>query len=448
MKKRRINMGNEDGTALVIVILIMLALTGIVMGISSISINETQLAANEMLDKQVFYLAEAGVERSIQHLSQLSVPFLGSGGSKDQPVMLFDAISMYGKGTVTSYLDPLDSNTGNPTRFVGITVRATLNGTGMSKVLQVKVGQQNFSRYAYFSDLEKSPSGSTIWFYEDDEFHGPLHTNDQMHIYGSPTFYEEVSSAAASVDYYHGGPPQDDPQFHMGLTLNASPIDLPNDTQMILNKANEADGLKLSGNAYIRFRVDASGNPYLRVTIGGSTTNMNYPANGVIYVQGDAQIEGTVKGQVTIGCSRDIEIMDNVVYDTDPRVDPTSTDLLGLVAEGNVYMDGATGGPNRDSGDETIMAAIMALNTSWTVEAYNSGSPRGKLVVYGGIIQKQRGPVGTFSSYGLSTGYEKDYHYDPRLMDNPPPAFPTTGQVEKIAWNEIDPSTDITLNFW
>ncbi|OQX85109.1 MAG: hypothetical protein B6D63_02915 [Candidatus Latescibacteria bacterium 4484_7] len=442
---------DDRGTALVVIILVLLALTGLVMGLSRVSVNETQLAANEILDKQVFYLAEAGAEKGIEYLSQLSVPFVGSGANHDQPALLFNNVSLYNKGRITCYLDPLDSNTGNPTRFVAVNVRATLNGTGLTKCLQVKVGQQNFSRYAYFSDMEKSPSGSTIWFVTRDVFYGPVHTNDQMHIYGSPTFYDEVSSAASSIDYYHGGPPQDDPQFKAGLTLNASTIPLPANTNMLLNKANESGGLKLTGNPVrIRFKVDASEHPFLRVTINGTTTDMNYPSNGVIYVNGKAQVEGVVKGQVTVGCDGDIEIMDNLTYYTDPRVDPTSTDLLGLVAERNVYMDGSTSGPNYDSADETIMAAIMALNTSWTVENYNHGTPRGKLIVYGGIIQKQRGPVGTFNSYTgqIVTGYEKDYSFDARLLDSPPPAFPTTGQIEKIAWIELDPSTDISVNFW
>jgi Tfp pilus assembly protein PilX len=449
MRKYNNISGNQDGAALVIVILILLALTGIAMGVSRISVNETQLASNEMLDKQAFYLAEAGAEMSIRHLSELSTPFLGSGAKRDEPVMLYDKVEVYDKGTVTAYLDPLDSNTGNPSRFVGVTVRATLDGTGMTKVLQVKVGQQNFSRYAYFSDMEKSPSGSTIWFVTEDELHGPVHTNDQLHIYGSPKFFEEVSSSASDVDYYHGGPPSDDPQFMDGLTLDASTIPLPVNTDMLYAEAAKPDGLQLSGNpVVIRFRTDAGGNPYLRVTVGGTTTNRPYPANGVIYVSGNAEVEGTIRGQVTVGCNGDIDVIDNLVYYTDPRVDPTSTDLCGLVAEGDVMM--AYNTANRDSADETVMAAIMALNTSWGAESYSSGSPRGKLNVYGGIIQRQRGPVGTFSaSTGkIASGYDKNYEYDPRLMDTPPPAFPTTGQVEKIAWNEIDPSTDISRNFW
>jgi hypothetical protein len=145
----KINAWSENGAVFVIVLLILVALTGIVMGVNSISVNETQPASNEMLDKQVFYLAEGGVEKSLRYLSELSVPFGGSGATNNQPVILFDEEPFYGNGTVTSYLDPLDSNSGNPTRFVGVTVRATLNGSGISKVLQVKVGQQNFSRYSY-----------------------------------------------------------------------------------------------------------------------------------------------------------------------------------------------------------------------------------------------------------------------------------------------------------
>ena len=173
---------------------------------------------------------------------------------------------------------------------------------------------------------------------------------------------------------------------------------------------------------------------------------MSYPGNGVIYVNGNAEIAGTIRGQLTVGCKWDMRVVDNVIYYTDPRTNPASTDYFGIVAEQNVIV--ADNAANRDSADETIMAAIMALNTSWTVQNYSSGNPRGKLIVYGGIIQNKRGAVGTFSSYGISTGYQKDYTYDERLLDNPPPAFPTTGQVEKVSWMELDPSSDISVNFW
>ena len=53
------------------------------------------------------------------------------------------------------------------------------------------------------------------------------------------------------------------------------------------------------------------------------------------------------------------------------------------------------------------------------------------------IIQKARGPVGTISGGTISTGYAKDYYYDPRLADNPPPYFPTTGSYDLISWKKL-----------
>ncbi|MCP4547757.1 MAG: DUF4900 domain-containing protein [bacterium] len=441
--------GNE-GNALVITLLITLAMSGLVLGALMATQTETRLASNQSMQEKSFYLTERGIEESIAFLAQMGQPLVGAGVNGGGPVCLFNDKST-GEGTYTAWVDPMDANSGQSTRFMSVTVRGTLSGSGVTKAIQVRLGQQNFSRYAYFTDLEQSPSGSTIWFTEWDEFFGPVHTNDQMHIYADPIFHDEASSGASTIDYYHGGPPQDNPTFEMGLTLDASSIPLPSDTNLLKIKGQESDGLYFSGGTVEIEMVVISGVGKLSVKInGGGATVYDVPSNGVCYVHGDTKIKGTLKGQLTVGCDGDIQIMDNIVYDTDPRSDPTSTDLLGLVADEDVFMDGDPYGPNADTADETIMAAIMALGTSFTVENYNSGSPRGDLVLYGGLIQKQRGPVGTFNPYShqIVTGYSKAYSYDPRLMDNPPPAFPTTGQVDKISWEEIDPSSDIAANFW
>jgi hypothetical protein len=161
-------------------------------------------------------------------------------------------------------------------------------------------------------------------------------------------------------------------------------------------------------------------------------------------VNGIAEVKGELAGHLTIASKNDLRIVDDVRYHTDPRTDPTSEDILGLISEANVVM--AATSANLDSGDETLMAAVMALGTSFGAENYNAGSPRGKLKLYGGVVQMRRGAVGTFNSHGIATGYEKAYNHDIRLMDNPPPAFPTTGVIERLAWQQIDPATDISAN--
>lgn len=442
---------DEAGNALVVTLLVTLALSGLILGTLLSVQTETRLTSNQSMQEKAFYLAERGAEETLAHLAQLGAPLVGAGAGGGDPVAVF-ADQDAGEGSYTAWADPMDSNSGKPTRFVAVTVRATLDGTGVSRALRVRLGQQNFSRYAYFTDLEKTPGGTTIWFTSNDEFFGPVHTNDQIHIHGNPVFHEEVASGGASVDYYNGGPPADNPVLEKGLTLNAGTIALPISTDMLKAKAQEADGLYFTGSTVsVEMFVDGAGDGKLRVSInGGASTDYDVPDNGVCYVSGKAQVKGVLKGQMTLASDGDIEIMDNCTYDTDPRTDPTSTDMLGLVSEKNVYLDGNPYGANVDTADETVMASIMALDTSFTVENYSSGSPRGALVVYGGIIQAKRGPVGTFSAYTgqIVTGYSKDYTYDPRLMDNPPPAFPTTGEIDKIAWEEIDPATDITANYW
>jgi PAB1-binding protein PBP1 len=89
----------------------------------------------------------------------------------------------------------------------------------------------------------------------------------------------------------------------------------------------------------------------------------------------------------------------------------------------------------------TIHAHVMALETSFTAQNYRSGSPRGTLTVHGGIIQKFRGGVGTGTIRNgqvvISTGYAKNYHYDPRFDLVQPPGYFLTGKYYKLAWREV-----------
>jgi hypothetical protein len=80
----------------------------------------------------------------------------------------------------------------------------------------------------------------------------------------------------------------------------------------------------------------------------------------------------------------------------------------------------------------------MALGNSFTVENWWEGSPKGTLTVFGGIIQDERGPTGTFNpeTNNKISGYSKNYQYDVRLITNPPPFYPTTGDYVVVTWRE------------
>jgi hypothetical protein len=440
-------LGDESGSALMAAfwMLVVLLLAGL--AASYATTTEIGLSGNQRLDAQVFYLAEAGVAQVHKYLDGLGIPLEGGGATRSAPVLVYldqqiGAGSLQGR--FTAYVDRMDNLEGKPTKYLAITVRATVPGAPIVKVVQEMVGQENFAKYAYFTDQERSPSGTIVWFTSGDILRGPVHSNSQLNIDGDPIFLKEVSSSAASVNYAAG---TNNPDFRGGITFNVDPVDLPGDTDLIRSKAQEVDGLYFGSNATLVLDYDpGTGFASVSVDLGAGPVVYQIPMNGVLYIDGTCHIKGTLKGQLTVACSGDMYIDDDILYTTDPRTDPSSTDLLGLVSDNNVYM--AATAANLDAGDETVMACIMALGTSFTAQNYASGTPRGYLRVIGGIIQDRRGPVGTFNAGtgALISGYEKDYVYDARLANNPPPAFPTTGRVMTLAWKEMDPSYDISQN--
>jgi hypothetical protein len=167
---------------------------------------------------------------------------------------------------------------------------------------------------------------------------------------------------------------------------------------------------------------------------------------------GDVFVEGTLRGQLTIGADGDITATNDLRYDGGT----TGSDILGLAANGfvQVYHPVAcklrpepsplTGGPyacvswenipggDGVLGDIVIQAAILSASRSFTVQNYDKGARLGKVRVVGGIYQRHRGPVGSGAGNCEQdpswcrrepTGYLKDYVYDQRLRDSPPPYF-------------------------
>jgi len=268
-----------------------------------------------------------------------------------------------------------------------------------------------------------------VWFTSRDYLQGPVHSNDRLNIAYNPVFDGPVSSAASSVAYYNGGPPNDNPAFNQGLTLNATPVQLPLSVTP-LRTAAASGGLWLEGNTTIAMQADGS----MLVTNparGWVNQQTAAPANGAVFVnQGNLTVSGTVKGQMTLGTSNDIIIANNIQYAQNPATNPASTDMLGLVAEQNVVVS------QNAPYDLTIHASVMALNESFTVEKWWVGPAKGTLDVLGGIIQYRRGPVGTFSGSNKVSGYSKHYVYDKRLQAMTPPFYPTTSQFDETLWQD------------
>jgi hypothetical protein len=150
---------------------------------------------------------------------------------------------------------------------------------------------------------------------------------------------------------------------------------------------------------------------------------------------GDAFVQGTFHGALTIGAQNNLFVTGNIKY-TD-----ASTDILGLVGQSTVTVWNpiscdssshnvcSTSSGSSDllarsgNANVTIDAAIASNGGTFQVENYGYGARLGTLTVLGSIAQEFRGAVGV--SYGGShiTGFTKDYGYDTRLLNTAPPKF-------------------------
>ncbi|MBX9245859.1 hypothetical protein ICW40_13710 [Actinotalea ferrariae] len=191
-------------------------------------------------------------------------------------------------------------------------------------------------------------------------------------------------------------------------------------------------------------------------------TNMAEPTR--YCAEGNLYAEGTLKGRVTLASAQSIIVTGDLVL----AGGRDGGDILGLVATNSVevmnprkatftpqrvgascaqtgttwrYCPGSTstysGWPTRYPDPHTnalnptnglqIAASIQTLQHSFYVQKYDDSADRGTLNVYGSIAQRWRGIVAQYSSNGYTTttsGYDKLYQYDRRLMLAPPPYFP------------------------
>lgn len=314
-----------------------------------------------------------------------------------------------------------------------------------------------------------------------------------------PIFYGTVSSAADSVAWQPQAPRTTRNWRRVlqggqdALTLGVDEIPLPETSNLQRDSAWGTDfgfpsstgvylptlgsdvsaGIYINGDCQLQFAVDvSSGDQIINITVGGNTTaitvnldgnqtTVDLPGpggvttysgipNGAIYSTGNiTSLSGTLADNVYSGseitvrnawtistdvaAGKDITITGDLKYQTEPMPNQPMTHpnnlraaCLGVIAD-NIMM--ASGCPN----NLTIDGVLLSLG-SFYYQAWDS-IKRNNLNILGGIIQRQRGPVGTFNSNNVHlTGYNKNYRYDTRMGDYPPPFFPTTGQLDVLSW--------------
>ena len=422
------------GFALAMALFLILILATLSYGSLSIATLDSRTARENQRSTQAMYAARAGIALAMSRLSYDFDWTSGGGSLSEEP----------GAPTCSVQVVPAASNPTEPDKLWRVT--STGRCQGAQRRLSATVALESFARFAYFTDQEFSTANTPIYFATRDELDGAVHTNGYFSIAGRPRFASRVTSAntgdsrynSAKYSYSQEGVQYRPSRFYRTQTnyatdspvaLDSSPdfsfaggqtrIPMPADTGEIRRRANRS----YDGDHEFQFRSDGtvqvrrrSGNRWVHVETRRTDTSPGV----TFFVDGEAWVNGTVQGRVTFGATEDIHLNGDLVY-----ADP-SRDVLGLVGQQDILVESS---PNQRK-DRYVHGVMMALNGSFRVPDYDSGSPRGVLHVFGGIVQSARGAIGTFSGSAVSTGYSKNYIYDEKLPSTPPLNFPTTGNLQ------------------
>jgi len=174
-------------------------------------------------------------------------------------------------------------------------------------------------------------------------------------------------------------------------------------------------------------------------------TNEPLPSDcGLIFVEDNLWIEGTVKGKVTIAAAvpdddakdPNIFINNNLDYTT-----LEGPDSLALIAENSVLITAYCAGAGNDITARGVFVAqkgYVGRRGYWSLPY--SVRVRNRLLTYGTIVSEIRGEVTYILTNGtIFSGFQRwDGYFDERLARDPPPLLPyVSPELQTISWEEI-----------
>jgi hypothetical protein len=249
----------------------------------------------------------------------------------------------------------------------------------------------------------------------------------------------------------YGTPPVYAPIFNKGRTWGVS-INRPNGNMPNLESiaASSTPPALFNGNdVALTFFGDGRVNVRIPPSTGAMRNDTvpitSVTSNGVIAVKnGDVRVKGVYHGQVTVtalkgtaasGTKGNVWIDGDIVAGNNPQTNPSSTDMLGLVAERMMYLT-TTGIPRLSTSVVNIQAALYAHTGVFAAENYNTIGLSGRISLYGALSMNASTATGKMSGGVLVGGFLKSLRFDSRYATSAPPSFPRSDRLRLVAWYE------------
>lgn len=347
----------------------------------------------------------------------------------------------------------------------------TNNYPKSKRTVEMRYARPALAKYAFLTN-------NSVWFGEEEELKGPFHSNGGIRMDGK----QNSISSSAKETYICGAihacdPPQEKPGIWgvgegeaAGLWDFPAPvIDFDSITQdlAVLKSQSQISGIYLGqlGLGYhINFKADGTIDVYrvkkLKQKVWGYNgeewvnekndideedfyQNYALPGGcGPIFVEDNVWVDGIVKGRATLVAAKlpDTKNTNKSIIINGNIEQADNNSVLGLIAQKDILI------PLESPDNLKIQAAMLAQKghvfryyyPKWSYEPYSVYAVRTKIETYGAIITNT---VWTFSwvdnGGNIVSGYKTtDMGYNNNLTFNPPPYFPTSGDLEFVSWEE------------
>lgn len=472
----RVIRGSALAYGLVIMTVVMILLTSIVSFVSSY----LQYSLKQRDREQALHIAEAGI-----HFYRWYLAHQLDGRTASQIQAFWDAgtalgqstpyVATFGGGEYSITVTPPDSGQ----TIVYITSTGQTNRyPDQSRTIRVRLRRPSWSEYAALTD-------EAVRFGTGTEVFGKLHSNNGIRFDGLA--HNVVSSA---VDEYndpdHTGanefgvhthvnaPPSSGVNntfraaeappstvatrtdvFEAGREFPVAPLDfngLLGDLSLMKSEAqNGAHGSRyfdnsrqgrhiiLKSNDTFDIRTVQSFNASTNeiINYNGGWSNYPIPNGGVIFVENNVWLEGTVNGRrVTVVAANLISASQKTIYlGKDLRyTNYDCTDMIGVIGQNDVEV-------YRQSNNILRLDAALLAQSGRVGRANYTGpyATRDTITVFGSIVSNQRYGFAWADAMGNHvSGYQtRNLYYDNNLLYCPPPYFPTGTQYELDLWEEL-----------
>jgi hypothetical protein len=469
------NKRNKKASVLAYTLIIISIVSIFLTASMKIVVTNIHYGINRESKEEALQIAEAGVYFYRWYLAHQV-----AGLTKKQIRQFWSTGTAYGVATdyeedfngVGRYSINVIPPTSNSTIVVVEATGWTYKTPDLKRTVKVRFRQPSWSEFSVLSD-------SDVRFGSGTHVYGPIHSNGGIRF--DAIAHNVISSSVASYsDPDHGGGDEFGVHTHSGSTDPLPPAAVPNrsdvfmagrefptttrDFNSVLSDIADmkseagcanvgtycgtsvivsANGIYFNNTSYGRHIVlQTNGNMTVRrvtnynstsneITSESSASTYAIPDDGVIFVEDNVWVEGTIDGKkITIvaadlagGEDRDIFIKRDVRYTNND-----GSDIIGLVAQRDVEV-------TRDSEDNLqIDGALLAQSGRVGRDQFTSAYDKDTITVNGSIVTKQRYGF----AYTNGTGYtNRNLIFDNNLLYYPPPYFPTGTDYAIDSWEEL-----------